>query len=245
MSGQVGPKFIIIQDGLVVHLNTLFNKSYSGTGNIWYDLTRYNNNGTLAGTGIEYLDTPNKRLIINNNTFSNGISLIGNTYTYPTNFTWQIWHYYRDESQSFSGLFWSELALGVNKNFLMAYQSVSTTTPYARIDSGISSADSTAINASIYNGGFNSTLVGRWEFTTIVKNGGTLSWYWGSSLKWSIYFGGGWVIGWPNQNLFIGNRNDFQFPSKMDIASVFMYNKALSGDEIAYNYNNSKSRFGI
>ena len=40
----------IITNGLVVHLDATNPKSYPGSGNSWFDLSGFNNNGTLSGT---------------------------------------------------------------------------------------------------------------------------------------------------------------------------------------------------
>lgn len=40
----------IVTNGLVVHLDATNPKSYPGSGNSWFDLSGFNNNGTLSGT---------------------------------------------------------------------------------------------------------------------------------------------------------------------------------------------------
>jgi hypothetical protein len=50
MSIYGGPE--IITSGLILHLDAANNKSYSGSGNIWFDLSGNNNNGTLTNGPI-------------------------------------------------------------------------------------------------------------------------------------------------------------------------------------------------
>jgi hypothetical protein len=45
MSVSIGGK--IVTDGLVIHYDALNGKSYPGSGTTWYDLTPYNNTGSL------------------------------------------------------------------------------------------------------------------------------------------------------------------------------------------------------
>jgi hypothetical protein len=40
----------MVTNGLVVHLDATNPKSYPGSGNSWFDLSGFNNNGTLSGT---------------------------------------------------------------------------------------------------------------------------------------------------------------------------------------------------
>ena len=47
MSGVVGPRYGIVTDGLVLHLDAGNTLSYPGTGTDWFDLTSNNNDGTL------------------------------------------------------------------------------------------------------------------------------------------------------------------------------------------------------
>jgi len=47
MSGVVGPRFGIVQDGLVLNLDASNTLSYPGSGTTWFDLTSNNNDGTL------------------------------------------------------------------------------------------------------------------------------------------------------------------------------------------------------
>ena len=48
MSGVVGPRFGIVQDGLVLNLDASNTLSYPGSGTTWFDLTSNNNDGTLV-----------------------------------------------------------------------------------------------------------------------------------------------------------------------------------------------------
>ena len=47
MSVVGGPRFGIVQDGLVLNLDAGNTASYPGSGTTWFDLTSNNNDGTL------------------------------------------------------------------------------------------------------------------------------------------------------------------------------------------------------
>lgn len=250
MSGRIGPLQLepVLQDGLVVYLNAASFDSYPKTGHDWYDLSGYGNNATL---GRDYPDSyptyyngPARIRMSEQGAFPGGATILpGNSYTYPTNFTWQIWHYY-NSAYDLEGLFWSEQ---FNKNFLTLYRNVDGNIygpyPFARIDTG-NSVYWSLYSGTIFNGGFNSILTGRWELTTIIKNGTTFSWYWADVLKWQVVIPD-WIIYNSAQQIFIGNINGFNFPSNVDIGQVMMYNRVLTDTEIAYNYNSTKPRFGL
>lgn len=255
MSGRIGPISVgnVIYDGLVVYLNAAIINSYPYSGQIWYDISGYGNDAILA-TGATtyptYYANPSRIKIQSDQYLGAATVLPGNSYTYPTNFTWQIWHYYNSVGIAGlnDGLFWSEgYNPGLFKNFLCLYRNVDGNllgpNPFARIDTKYN----TYLNlydGTIFNGGFDSVLTGRWELTTIVKNGTTFSWYWGDILKWQVGIGD-WYIEDQTQQIFIGNINTFNIPSNVDIGQVMMYNRVLTDTEIAYNYNNTKPRFGL
>jgi hypothetical protein len=254
MSGRIGPAFVgnVIRDGLVVYLNAGIVNSYPYSGQNWYDISGYGNDAILA-TGATtyptYYANPARIKLQRDRGIGVAVVLPGNSYTYPTNFTWQIWHYYNSaDIRALNGLFWSEVTsiLGLSKNFLFLYQNVDANTygpyPFARIDTKENVYWS--YDYTIFNGGFNSALTDRWELTTIIKDGTTFSWYWGDVLKWQVSIGD-WSIEYPTQQIFIGNINSFTYPSIVDIGQVMMYDRVLSNTEITYNYNNTKTRFGI
>lgn len=92
MSIVSGPK--IITDGLVLFLDAANEKSYTGTGTTWFDLSGSNNNSTLvnnitystSNNGYFDFDGTDDRVVVPNTSFWNT-----NVFGTATNFTIMIW----------------------------------------------------------------------------------------------------------------------------------------------------------
>ena len=116
MSGVVGPRFGIVQDGLVLNLDASNTLSYPGSGTTWFDLTSNNNDGTL----------------INGPTFdpANGGSIVFdglNDYVNLTNisigtnpFTINIW-FKINQNQTTNNALISVAASGTANNFQLSF----------------------------------------------------------------------------------------------------------------------------
>jgi len=228
----------IVTDGLVLYLDAANQKSYSGTGTTWTDLSGYNNNGTLVNSPIF-----SNGLIILDGT-NDYVSINGNANLYSSNFTWQSWHYYTAGGTSLSAMWWSEITV---KNFLIAYANINLTSSYMRLDT-LSSIYQSPSSGTNYNGfsGQNGTqlpLLNNWVQTTLIKNGTTFTLYWGTTIKWQITIPN-WVISNTSQQIHFGAKSG-TFASAMKLSSLMMYNRAITTDELSQNYNSLRGRFGL
>ena len=235
----------IISDGLILNLDASFQSSFHLGSRVWRDLSGNNFNATLFGTNDSLVDIPvfkyeNCGVVEFDGNYAN---LPGNTTLYSFNFTWQFWHYYYDDTDNLGGLLWSESGV---TNFWTAYGNVGGGV-YARIDT-TNGVYAPFLNGTLYNGGFDVSLLNRWEFTTIVKDNNVFSWYWGDVLKWQVVIND-WDIPNVNQDIAIaanGNDNGNSiYRSFMKLANLRMYDRAFSLGEITDNYNARKSVFGL
>lgn len=231
----------MVTNGLVLALDAANNKSYSGSGTTWTDLSGNQFNSTLTN-GPTY-STNNNGIIVLDGT-NDFISIPGNTIIYSSNFTWQSFHNIRTGNASdLDAMWWSESG---TKNFLTGYRNTNLVNPYFRIDTGPSSYQSPSIGTQSNGLGVNAGRVsGRWLFTTIVKSGTTFFLYWNNAvLMWTVTISD-WSIDAPSQAIAFSARNDAQFATAMDVSNNLMYNRALSASEITQNYNATKARFNL
>ena len=84
--------------------------------------------------------------------------------------------------------------------------------------------------------------LGEWTHWVVTRNSGyTTRLYIDGELKAEASRGG--TIGSADYNMCFGNREDGARPLEGNMASVYIYNRALSAAEVKQNYNALKSRF--
>ena len=84
--------------------------------------------------------------------------------------------------------------------------------------------------------------LGKWTHWVVTRNSGyTPRLYIDGELKAEASRGG--TIGSADYNMCFGNREDGARPLEGNMASVYIYNRALSAAEVKQNYNALKSRF--
>ena len=84
--------------------------------------------------------------------------------------------------------------------------------------------------------------VGKWTHYVVTRNSGyTTRLYLDGELKAETTLGG--AIGAADYNMCFGNREDGARPLEGKMASVYLYNRALSAAEVKQNYEATKTRF--
>ena len=239
MSGVVGPRFGIVQEGLVLNLDAGNTSSYPGTGTDWFDLTSNNNDGVLTngasyvtdGGGSISFDGVNDYVNFNDSdlfSFGNGTS--------DNPFSVGCW-VYCDSSVRFRTLSkateWlhgpfgnSVLGLILLDNNSSNYIARTTTTaiPINVWTSLISTYDGSGLSTGIkhyINGveatGYNNLSAGSY---TAMNNNST--------------------------NFYVGRDSDFGgYHANGKIANSQIYNRVLTDSEALQNYNETKGRFGL
>jgi hypothetical protein len=267
MGVSAGPN--IIEDGLVLSLDTADTNSYIGSGTIWRDLSGRNNNCTLAN-GATF-----------NTTNGNGISLDGvddlivvpktlNGFTYnihyDLNWTIECWMYtatYDALPQSYKYIYgnyngcnytaYKGNAQGIVINSSTSAAAISLAFSYGprNVSPGSQCPD---ISTSWSNAEVGSHLWGlqnRWAHFAMTSDDGT-------TLK--LYIDGVQVgpiktVGFKNSQNRIDNTltatTDYAFGGniigyhEIKFSTCKIYNKPLSASEILQNYNAQKSRFNL
>ena len=221
MSGIVGPRFGIVQDGLVLNLDAGNTSSYPGTGTDWFDLTSNNNDGVL--TNGPTFDSANGGSIVFDGVDDyvnyNSISSLDEPKTIEVWIYTSVQHTGMVLSRSLSNY---ELYT-FNDGFVYTYWGGRFNTTTNR----------PTITLNVWNQ-FCFTISGATE--TVYKDG--------------VLIGPRTLNGTPSYtntgNLNIGkrsNQNILYFNGKVSI--VKLYNRALSSQEILQNYNSTKTRYGL
>ena len=219
MAFSRGPS--IVTDGLVLALDAANHKSYPGTGTTWYDLSGNGNSTTLY----------NSPTYTNNNvhTFnfdeSNDYAKVNNTGILPTTAYTKI-AAFRPESST------ANIISGGSDGQHAFWMGGTSTT----LQSGHNSAWSTVA----YSPG---SMLNQWWIGAVTFN---------TTSGWVLYLNGQQVDTDSNTSTFTGGNTvrigayiDAGNLFDGDIATVMIYNRALTSTEIAQNYNATKSRFGL
>jgi hypothetical protein len=218
---------IIVTDGLSVYLDAGNTRSYSGSGNTWYNLITGAIGGTMVGvgystlnggyfnfTGSQYMTFANTppigqsnlsstvEIISYRNTYDFGVMLGGGPYGTNQGY----WFGHRNATD----------------NFMMAY--------FANDSDTITSTTNLIWN----------------QYVAVYDNSiGRRATYYNSNLLKNEASG---VSNTSNSSYFIGAyREDAGTPAYQyngRIASVKIYNRALTATEILQNYNAAKKRYG-
>lgn len=211
-----------VTNGLVLHLDAGNPASYPGTGTTWFDLSGNNNNGTLIN-GVGYNSANGGSLVFDGVNDYVSIPNFSPLASSPAG-TISNWSYVR---QSKGYHFWGNLI------FLVEIQSSQT-----------------------YRLRFN--LNGDWREQYFINF--PLNIYHKLDITWDgittrMYINAQEVLSstidssfstfsnTTNQTLEISKRDDNY--SNVDIAQTFIYNRALTSEEIQQNFNATRGRFGL
>ena len=221
----------IVTNGLVLALDAANNKSYSGSGVTWNDLSGNNNTGTLtngptfsgANGGYIVLDGTNDYVINSSPT---------NIPVGSSSRTVQLWIYPKNNSCPL-------VQLGTGGGFQVYIVSFfnSSGTLYLFTD-GINSANNISFS------GTDLPTLNIWNHITFGNSGQNWFYYLNGVSKLSGTFGV--TLNTIGQKYIVGNRDDVYLgTANVNVSQTFVYNRALSASEILQNYNATKSRFGL
>jgi len=212
---------VVVTDGLVLHLDTRSSESYSGAGNIWYDLSGNGNDVTMQNSGSINFDSTNKYFDTGNNgyfTKSNGSNIpIGN--------------------QSYSiGLFvtlpnWGNEDLGLLT--IGGFGSTNLSNAFRTLGNGLRhywwNNDLDISNVAITN---------QWVYL-IAQFDGVRRSLWMNGVQIASDTPSGHNVQNSDIRISQGYNNGYYQKGKIKFASI--YNRALSSDEIILNYNSLNS----
>jgi hypothetical protein len=233
MAGRIGYYGGVVKDGLVLDLDAAKLDSYPRTGTSWKDISGNQNNGTLingptfdSGNGGSIVfDGSNDR--VNLGTSSN--------LKFTTNFTISIWLKFNSTAGT---------QTIISNNSLGGYGIISQLTPSSRVQTYY------YINGVYYNVGeqISNYNTNSWYNIVSTFNGSTISYYRNSVLIQSTNIVGS--VTTTSEPLTIGANPESLGSTFSDffngrIATIQLYNKPLSPQEVLQNYNATKKRFGL
>jgi hypothetical protein len=224
MAVHAGPE--IVEDGLILALDAANPRSYTGSGNTWFDLSRNSRNGTL-------MNSPTFSIANNGSLVFDGLNDytdVSNTSSFSpsaaTSFSISVWFNFTS-ALSWHGIFTKNRSL--NQHF------------------GLWLNNSIPIfgNAGGGNLSANTTLSSnRWYNVVCTQIGSTSR---------SIYINSNLAIlsnvSYPstgNENIQIGRAsgvNEFFYGEISNV--MFYYNRALTASEIRQNFEATRDRYGI
>ncbi len=219
----------IITSGLIMHLDAGNPASYSGSGTTWTDVSGNGNNGTLFN-GVSYTSDNSGALVFDG---VNDYGTLGNTIILNSGLT----------SSSFSS-WWKYLGQGSGsdkRGFVLESASFHYSL-LVNTDGTLGVHINTTGNSTQFIPGFSPTI-GRWYYSSVVWDGINLIVYIdGVEVGRRSQSGTSLIV----ENLRIGTYRDNNNRWWLgNIAQVFIYNRALSTEEIKKNYDATKLRYGL
>jgi len=255
MSVSIGGK--IVTDGLAIHYDALNKRSYPGSGTTWYDLTSYDNTGslndgnnpvTIANGYASFTDTDNDRYVN-----INSVGEINNATQYTTVDMWVKLKPPTNTSGLETGYIfgWNTYCIQVRYNDgEPLYFGFTTTTNDIY---GFTNPTLSSLN-----------LINNWKHYSFIM--GDFATYSVPQASQKIYINGvlrsplssqtgppentnfrNFSSGVTSNSRFPGNRftNGNNILLNMDVALIKVYNRELTQAEITQNFNAHKGRFNI
>jgi len=224
----------IITSSLVLHLDAANPLSYPGSGNIWTDLSGYNNNVNFVNT-TNFSSTNQGSIIFSGSNYGVINSSTSNLIFGNSNFTrswWQLASASNNNTRIFGNLSnnsWSPnnwvFAQNNSANKVEFFVNNSNSNPVV----GVTTTAQTWQNIVLTRSGNNWAIYLNNSQIATASNTATVD---GGVLK-SFYIGSS---GWPA---------DIATPWIGNIANILIYSKALTTSELNSNYNALKTRFGL
>lgn len=230
MSVSNGPS--IITSGLVFSVDAADKNSYPGSGTTWRDLSGNGNNGTL--TNGPTFSSANQGSIVFDGT--DDFVINSSTTNIPvgnSDRTICVWVYPETNTSNFV-----QIGTGGGGNQIYLFSSyIFTPLTYVFTD-GVNTPNNIIISGEAIPT-FNS-----WNYLVFTSAGQNYNYYKNAINRLS----GTWpvTINTVGQKVVIGKRDENE-ANTLDgnIASVQIYNRALSASEVAQNYSATKTRFGL
>ena len=230
----------LVNDGLVLNLDAGNSASYSGTGNIWTDLSGRGNNGTLVNT-ITHSTTNPGYLIFNGNGSYAGSGGYNPYVSLPKStdfdfgsgdFTVEMWTYTTTANPHPE-----YITLNVNGGsyaaFRMEYWNGNVNLLHSY--NGVSHA----------NGGSFPITLNAWQHIAVSRIGGSVAVYVNGVLK-TTYSLTGSLIAQQDSRIgdFYGSNGYYSFSGNISITKIYK-GKGLTSSEVTTHFDLLKSRFGL
>lgn len=231
MGAYIGTE--IVNSGLVLHLDAANPRSYPGTGTTWYDVSSNSNNGAL-GNGVGYSANNAGSMVFDG--IDDYIDCGGNTSIKPTSaITVSAWFKFTSITSNNRVLSdWHQA--GVTGDRWIFYNPTASTITWYMTSSGTGEAGVPVAYTPILNQWVN--LVGTYNGSNqiLYVNSAEFS----SRARTGLLYAGN-----SAQTVRIGRQAESGGSLNGNIAQVFIYNRALSAQEIFQNFEAVRGRYGI
>lgn len=232
----------IVKRGLVLHLDTSLNDSYTGTGTIWYDISGYNKTLTLVNSPT-FL-TGNGGIL----SFNGSTNYVNSTYDksydfLDAKFSISIWMYCNTLTANASRVMVNRATYGSNeRSFEFYVQTDSVNTPFiyfGTYNAGWTYVNNNALTNITFNQWYNVVATSDGSGNGKVYINGTLrqtNTSFNTALtKTTVPLQIGAYSGSIGTDAYFNGY----------IGNVLLYNKALTQDEVLQNFNVQRQRFVV
>jgi hypothetical protein len=216
----------IVTNGLMLWLDAAQPGSYSGTGTTWRDLSNGGHHATLTGSPTWSSD--------------GYFHFVGTTQWADTNFipdfiNTNASHEYWINYVAFDGP-------NGNHNSKRWYIGIYSATSFGW---GVADNNNWSAGYDVTSGSYGTVTTGQWCHLCVVAEGGTAKAYLNgrytnTSFSYTQSSGNN-----PIANYLVGNWSGSKGSVNQKIASVKMYDRALTAAEVVQNFNAGRQRFGI
>jgi hypothetical protein len=225
MSFHHSPK--IVTDGLVLCLDAANKKSYSGTGSVWTDLSNRSSNATLVSSPT--FSSNNKGIIQFNGSTQYAISNSINASF--TALTFIVFFYRITNGASGAGILFNRGGGGSTTGMNICYPNLNNLGYHWNDDDG----------TYLYDSGLSIPL-NAWSYCALSVNSTSALFCVNGNFINRIYSHASTTIG---AGLQIGADVPTNRYYQSNFALAYLYNRALSSNEILQNYNALKGRFNL
>ena len=230
--GITTPRSGISTTDLLLYLDAENPNSYSGTGNIWYDLSSNLNHGTLASSSMASISSTPKKFTFNG-TSGNNVSFVSSKFNVPYTGKTVIVAAKMDASGNlYRALFGS--SSGRNFNFYLMQSG-----PGYKLH--FSTASASWANEGSWFSDVVQLATGQWYVFAFTHDATSARFFLNGQLVGTTT--GTSILQYqttPDERL--GGGDNFW---KGDINMALIYKRGLSNAEILQNFNAIKSRFGL
>ena len=217
----------IVTNGLMLWLDAAQPGSYSGTGTTWRDLSNGGHHSTLTGSPTWSSD--------------GYFHFVGTTQWADTNFipdfiNTNASHEYWINYVAFNGP-------NGNHNSKRFYLGIQSATSFGW---GVADQNNWSSGYNVTSGSYGTVTTGQWCHLCVVAEGGTAKGYVNGRYTNTSFSYTQSSTNNPVANYLVGNWSESSKESvNQKIASVKMYDRALTAAEVVQNFNAGRQRFGV
>lgn len=225
----------VVTNGVVLALDAADPNSYPGSGTTWADISGNSNNGTLIN-GPTFSSTKGGSIVFDGVDDRVSRSQALNT---GQNFTVSAWIY--------------PTLLGTTRRAIVgnSYNYIGRNGWFISTGSGLNTFFlSVGADSSFRVAAANTLTLNMWQYITgvVTDGGGSITLYLNSNATTtaaSVITSGTITYSQPQLNIGFRDVGGTTDPYTGNIATVQVYNRALSASEVQQNYNAQKTRFGL